>query len=205
MKNTYENDEYFRTFVKHATAISSLPSYKLIDGFNYLQEEFNFEEENEQKFKIEFLIYLKEYWIEGPYPPQVWLNFERNQDLTNNNQEATNSRINKDLKPTHPSPMILLCFVYKELRDAEMKAAAAVVGQPRSRQALAHKLMAERRYRLKLNYENDRRLMGVDQKGLLKAYLADMSQNVNSAIMKVHKHQYKVAQGPKHIIENDGD
>ena len=101
--------------------------------------------------------------------------------------------------------MILLCFVYKELRDAEMKAAAAVVGQPRSRQALAHKLMAERRYRLKLNYENDRRLMGVDQKGLLKAYLADMSQNVNSAIMKVHKHQYKVAQGPKHIIENDGE
>ena len=102
MKNTYENYEYFRTFVKHATAISSLPSDKLIDGFNYLQEEFNFEEENKQKFKIEFLIYLKEYWIEGPYPPQVWLNFERNQDLTNNNQEATNSRINKDLKQTHP-------------------------------------------------------------------------------------------------------
>ena len=45
----------------------------------------------------------------------------------------------------------------------------------------------------------------MDQKGLLKAYLADMSQNVNSAIMKVHKHQYKVAQGPKHIIENDGE
>ena len=120
MKTTYENDEYFRTFVKHATTQSSLPSDKLM----------------------------------------VWLKFERNQDLTNNNQEATNSRINKDLKQTHPSPMILLCFVYKELRDAEMKAAAAVVGQPRSRQALAHKLMAERRYRLKLNYENDRRLMG---------------------------------------------
>ena len=61
MNNTYKNDEYFRTFVKHATAISSLPSDKLIDGFDYLQEEFNFEEENKQKFKIEFLIYIKEY------------------------------------------------------------------------------------------------------------------------------------------------
>ena len=36
MKNTYENYEYFRTFVKHATAISSLPSDKLIDGFIYI-------------------------------------------------------------------------------------------------------------------------------------------------------------------------
>ena len=26
MKNIYENDEYFRTFVMHATAISSFPA-----------------------------------------------------------------------------------------------------------------------------------------------------------------------------------
>ena len=62
---------------------------------------------------------------------QVWLNFQRSQDQTNNNQEGANSRINRALKQTHPSPMVLLCFVYQELRTAETQAATAAVGHPR--------------------------------------------------------------------------
>ena len=60
--------------------------------------------------------------------------------------------------------------------------------------------MSERRYRLKQNYENELRMVGVDQKQLLGNYLGDMSQNVKSALLNSHKHQYQVAQGSRHII-----
>ena len=48
-------------------------------------------------------------------------------------------------------------------------------------------------------------MVGADQKQLLGDYLSVMSQNVNSALLKSHKHQYKVAQGPRHIIETEGE
>ena len=86
MRNKYQNNEKFQEFVKLATALSTLPADKLCDGYNFLKDNFDFEDEKTQAFKVEFLKYIKEYWIEGVYPPQVWLNFQRSHDLTNNNQ-----------------------------------------------------------------------------------------------------------------------
>ena len=205
MTKTYENDPEFKQFVREATSLSHLPPDKLIDGLNYLKNNFNFEDEKVQKFKTEFLKYIQEYWIEGCYPPKVWLNFQRSQDLTNNNQEGMNSRINKELKQANPSPGLLLCFIYKQLRGAESQAAQSSVGCPIPAQLRATKLITQRRYRLKKNYESQRRMMGANQEKLLATYLADMSQNVSSAILKGNKNNPKVAQGNAPLIEKEGD
>ena len=205
MTKTYENDPEFKQFVREATSLSHLPPDKLLDGFDYLKNNFNFEDEKVQKFKTEFLKYIQEYWIEGCYPPKVWLNFQRSQDLTNNNQEGMNSRINKELKQANPSPGLLLCFIYKQLRGAESQAAQSSVGCPIPAQLRATKLITQRRYRLKKNYESQRRMMGANQEKLLATYLADMSQNVSSAILKGNKNNPKVAQGNAPLIEKEGD
>ena len=82
-----------------------------------------------------------------------------------------NSRINKELQQVNPSPGILLCFIYKKLRCAETKKAEASVGQPKSRQQLKTKQIAQRRYRLKTQYEFERKFPGANQSDLIKSYL----------------------------------
>jgi hypothetical protein len=116
-----------------------------------------------------------------------------------------NSRINKELKQANPSPGLLLCFIYKQLRGAESQAAQSSVGCPIPAQLRATKLITQRRYRLKKNYESQRRMMGANQEKLLATYLADMSQNVSSAILKGNKNNPKVAQGNAPLIEKEGD
>ena len=175
-------------------------------GLNTLKLFLKFEDENTEKFKTEFLKYVKEYWIEGCYPPQVWLNFQRSGDETNNNQEGMNSRINKELKQTNPSPGILLCFIYKQLRCAETQRAEASVGQTKPRQKLKIKKIAQRRYTLKVQYKFERKLPGADQGQLLQSYLSDMSQNVTSATLKgLKKYDTKKSQSKVQTIEQEGE
>ena len=205
MKNYYENDPEFKQFVRQATSLSNLPRDKLYDGFDYFEKNLNFEDEKVQKFKSEFLKYIKDYWIEGCYPPQVWLNFQRSTDLTNNNQEGMNSRINKELKQTSPSPGLLLCFIFKQLKMAETQAAEAAVGCPIPRQKRITKLITARRYRIKTNYERQRKMPGASQYNLLKEYMSDMAQNVTCATLKGNANDAKVAQGNAPLIEEEGE
>ena len=52
MKNRYENDLKFKEFIRHATALSSLPRDKLYDGYAYFDTQFNFNDEKEKKIKL---------------------------------------------------------------------------------------------------------------------------------------------------------
>ena len=133
MRKRYEDDSEFRGFVKEAIAISHLPPEQLKTGFEHLENDFNFEDDKAAQFKIEFLDYISTYWINGCYPPRVWLSYNRGEDLTNNNQEGFNSKINKKLKQINPSPGLLLLFIYDQLNAAEVKALKTVVGNAKPR------------------------------------------------------------------------
>ena len=67
---------------------------------------------------------MRDFWINGCVvcvPLRVWNTFGRSEDLTNNNQEGYNSKFNKELKETHPSSEILLCYIKDQITLAEEK------------------------------------------------------------------------------------
>ena len=53
--------------------------------------------------------------------PRTLNTFGRSDYFTNNNQEGYNSKFNKELKETHPSPGILLCHITEQITLAEEK------------------------------------------------------------------------------------
>ena len=62
---------------------------------------------------------MEETWIHGNFPPKLWNMWKKSTDLTNNQNEGYNSRINKILAANHPNPWILVCMLTKELIRAE--------------------------------------------------------------------------------------
>ena len=77
--------------------------------------------EEKYQFKDTFLNHIKEYWVDGVYPPQVWDSFSRKVVLTNNNNEAHNNYLANAVKEAHPSPATLTVALVKELTMAETK------------------------------------------------------------------------------------
>ena len=80
----------FNQFIKECGAIAHLPLEDLTDGINHVEEKFVFEDLKGEEFKSYFIQYIKDYWINGCYPPYVWNCFQRSEDMTNNNQEGYN-------------------------------------------------------------------------------------------------------------------
>ena len=82
----------------------------------------DFDESVEKEaFKDKFIGYVRDYWVNGVIPPQVWNCFHRKVDLTNNNNESHNNYLNNALKEAHPSPAVLTVALVKELTLAETK------------------------------------------------------------------------------------
>ena len=127
-KTQYERNENFRKFINECSALSHLPIDDVEEGLKHIDDKYHFEDDNTQKFKDEFIKYIEDFWIRGCLPPPVWNCFGRSEDLTNNNQEGYNSRINKELKETHPSPGVLLCHVRAQIILAEEKLVAIKTG-----------------------------------------------------------------------------
>ena len=60
-----------------------------------------------------------QYFLEEP---KLWNKWKKCSDLTNNQNEGYNSRINKILSSNHPNPWVLVCMLTKELIRAETEA-----------------------------------------------------------------------------------
>ena len=103
-KNIYETDEIFMAFINQASGISHLPIADVEDGLKFIEDTFDFDDNDASTFKDDFLQYLKDFWINGPIPPKIWNVFGRSEDITNNAQEGFNAKFNRELRETHSSP-----------------------------------------------------------------------------------------------------
>ena len=121
LKSRYENDERFRSFINETSAVSFLPIADVEDGLKHVERKYNFDDEKAQVFKNEFLAYILNFWINGPIPVRIWNVFGRSTDITNNAQEGYNSKFNKELNVTHPSPGVLICNLKSQIVLAEDK------------------------------------------------------------------------------------
>ena len=182
MKRNYETNDKFRRFIKQAIALSSLPLDDLQVGLDWLKDSITFVDEKEATFKTEFLKYIEDYWINGCFPPHTWSTWNRATDYTNNNQEGFNSKMNKELKQTHPSPGILLSFIRKQILLSHHKIAESKVAE-KPRKMNKHKKMAHKRFDLKKSYENAKIAKNVNIKQLVGEYLSIMGHNIVSSTM----------------------
>ena len=78
--------------------------------------------EKMSKFQEDLLDYMEGTWVRGNFAPKLWNMWRKASDLTNNQNEGYNSRINKILAANHPNPWILVCMLTKELIRAESEA-----------------------------------------------------------------------------------
>ena len=89
-----------------------------LEVLNY--KEWNFGElEEKHAFKEKIFQYVRDYWVDGQIPPQVWNCFHRKVDLTNNNNESHNNYLNNAINVAHPTPAKLTVALVKELTLAE--------------------------------------------------------------------------------------
>ena len=118
-KSRYEKDEHIHNFINQSSAVSHLPIALVEKGLKHVESKFQFEDEKAQTFKADFMKYIYNFWVNGPIPVKVWNVFGRSDDLTNNHQEGYNSKFNKELNVTHPSPGVLLCHVKSQITLSE--------------------------------------------------------------------------------------
>ena len=71
-KNRYENAPHFQSFVKECGALAHLPLDDLENGLEHIENKLSFDDEEANDVKVYFLRYIKEFGIDGSYPPQVW-------------------------------------------------------------------------------------------------------------------------------------
>ena len=168
----FEDFPDFRKFIKSCIALSHLPLEDLEKGVEYV-EAMVVSDEKCAEFKEDyFLPYIKNCWIDGPFPPTVWSCFHRSSDLTNNNQEGFNAKINKELKQIHPNAWILQSFIKKQIKLSEMEVIKAENGLSKPKKRHNYKRLAKRRHKLKENYLKNKDI---------STYLAAMGNNlVNS-------------------------
>ena len=109
----YMGNKEFRNFVRSVVALPFLPLNQLEAAIDDLKA-IDFDKETASyaqivKFKEEFLCYVEKVWIYGNFEPKMWNQWKKATNLTNNNNEGYNSRINKIISATHPNPWVLVC------------------------------------------------------------------------------------------------
>ena len=151
--NHYTNDSKFRKFVRCVVGLPFLPVNDLQKAVDWL-ETWKFDHPDHELFQREILAYITRFWINGPFPPQVWSVWARKRHNTNNHHESYNSRLNKMLHCFHPNPWILLMTIVKELNKSESDVDALIRAQkfPNQRRKNYQNLM-EQRKGLKRNYK----------------------------------------------------
>ena len=118
MSVLYDEDENFISFIRSCI---SLPMLKLEDLQDTIEElrATDFDVEEKDKLKNEFMDYIQEVWVDGIYPPQTWCCFSLKEDNTNNPQEAYNGVLNRLLQVARPNPCLLLTKLVAELKNAK--------------------------------------------------------------------------------------
>ena len=77
LKVTYENDSHFRKFINQSSALSFLPIEDIEIGLDYLDNKFVFDDARAHSFKLDFVKYMRDFWIHGCLPPRTWNTFGR--------------------------------------------------------------------------------------------------------------------------------
>ena len=149
-----------------------------------------------------FIEYIRTYWINGCYPPQVWNCWSRSEDLTNNNQEGYNAKTNRCLRQIHPSPGILLCHVRSEIKLAEQTAAQARNGIEKPRGQTKYRTKAETRLAMKKEYLKEKQNGTAD----IGEFLSNMGHNIMASMLCGKTNELKKTANPREslIFENDG-
>ena len=116
-------DKTFRNWIRSVLALPFLPINRIEAAVDRLREE-QFDKSSPfsdkmESFKLEFCDYIEDVWLNGNYNPKIWNHWRKTKNLTNNNNEGYNSRINKLISCIHPNPWILLCTLSQELLKAE--------------------------------------------------------------------------------------
>ena len=123
---SYMNEKQFRDFIRSVIALAFLPMNQIEAAVDDLRAvEFDKEITDYDKisaFKDQYLDYIETTWLYGNFPPKLWNQWKKTRNLTNNQNEGYNSRINKILAAFHPNPWVLVCMLVKELIRAEMEA-----------------------------------------------------------------------------------
>ena len=86
MITRYEKDKQFINFVNDCASIAHLPIEDIETALDIIEKDYVFEDKKAAEFKVYFLKYIRDYWVNGCYPLSTWNCYERSQDTTNNNQ-----------------------------------------------------------------------------------------------------------------------
>ena len=199
-KTRCENDEKFNNFIAEISSISFLPIADVEEGLKHVDKKYNFDDEKAQRFKTEFVEYVLNFWINGPIPVRIWNVFGRSEDTTNNAQEGYNSKFNKELNVTHPSPGVLLCNLRSQIVLAEDKFVRILGGLKKTAQRLAYRELARRRLRLKKQYLDSKEMGDVNA---MDKFLSSMGHNVKTATLKGRVNEYQETQSEETYQENE--
>ena len=115
MANNYlsDDDQQFKLLVKCVLCLPHVPVEDIQETIDLLKtKDWDFDGSEEK-------LVFKDFWVNGPIPPQVWNCFQRKVDLTNNNNESHNNYLNEALKKVNPTPAVLTVALVKELTLAE--------------------------------------------------------------------------------------
>ena len=128
-----DSDQEFKLLVKCILSLPHVPVQDIDETLEMINtRDWSFEESQEkQAFKEKILCYIKDYWVNGVIPPQVWNCFHRKVDMTNNNNESHNNYLANAIKESHPSPATLTVALVKELTLAETKYRRVISGAER--------------------------------------------------------------------------
>ena len=153
-----DNDQEFKLLVKCILSLPHVPVEDLEDTLTVLNDkEWDFgESEEKHAFKEKILKYVRDIWVDGQIPPQVWNCFHRKVDLTNNNNESHNNYLNNALKVAHPTPAKLTVALVKELTLAETTLRKVKSGSERVVKKAYEKLNKRRESLKKLYHKMDR-------------------------------------------------
>ena len=153
-----DNDQEFKLLVKCILSLPHVPVEDFEDTLTVLNDkEWDFgESEEKHAFKEKILKYVRDIWVDGQIPPQVWNCFHRKVDLTNNNNESHNNYLNNALKVVHPTPAKLTVALVKELTLAETTLRKVKSGSERVVKKAYEKLNKRRESLKKLYHKMDR-------------------------------------------------
>ena len=131
---------------------------------------------------------------------KIFHSVPKNIDITNNVNEGYNSKMNKDLKESHPSIGIFMCYIRGEIIMAEERVNRLLAGMKKPAQRKLYKDLAEKRLKLKKNYIEDKADGDVNA---LARFLSNIGYNVTSALMSGKVYDYEETRANKACESND--
>ena len=154
MSTLYEQDDKFRDFIRACISLPMLKLDELQDAIEELKST-DFNDENKNANKEEFMNYIQEVWVDGIYPPQTWCCFSRKEDNTNNPQEAYNGVLNRLLQVAHPNPCVLLTKLVAELDNVNYLIQKSKKGKKVIKRRTNYQILFEEKEKLKQKYHKN--------------------------------------------------